>query len=196
MVRIIHGRLYLTVLMYNFAARFLYVVKKKEEYIVPVKGLGLGSYQYTYKIDEKFFNSFECFDIDKGLLNLTVDLVKEPNLLNFRFHFTGFVELQCDRCLDRFDLDVENSFRLIVNYGEKFEEVSDEIITVPSNENNMDLGQYIFEYVNLMLPIKKVHPDDEDGNSTCNKEMLNRLDEHSKQKSDSRWDALKNMELE
>ncbi len=166
------------------------------EYIIPVKGLSLGSHCYTYKIDDAFFNNFEHLDADKGLLNLDIDLMVESNLLDFKFHFNGYIELLCDRCLDKFNMNVENSFRLIVKYGEQFEEISEEVITIPTSENKIDLSQFIYEYINLMLPIKKVHPDDEPGNGNCNMEMINRLSKHSKQESDPRWDALKNINIE
>ena len=166
------------------------------EYIIPVAGLSLGDHRYTYKIDNAFFSNFEYFDTDKGMLDLEIDLVKESNLIDFKFHFKGWVELVCDRCLDKFNMNIEDDFRLIVNYGDAYEEVSDEIVTIPNTENNIDISQYIYEYINLMLPIKKAHPDDEDGNSTCNKEMTDRFYKYLKQKSDPRWDALKNIKLD
>jgi len=171
-------------------------VKKNEEYIIPVKGLSLGSHQFAYKIDNSFFSKYDYFDTNKGLLNLTIDMVKESNLMDLKFHFKGFLELKCDRCLDKFNLNVEDDFRLIINYGNEFAEISDEIITIPNNDSNIDLSQYIYEYINLMLPYKKVHPDDEFGNSTCNQEMIDRINIHSEQQKDSRWDALKNIKLD
>ena len=63
------------------------------EYIIPIKGLSLGSHCYTYKIDDPFFANFENLDADKGLLNLVVDLMVESNLLNIRFYFTGYIEI-------------------------------------------------------------------------------------------------------
>jgi len=166
------------------------------EYIIPIGGLSLGDHHYTYKIDGTFFSNFEYFNTDKGMLDLEIDLVKESNLVDFKFHFNGWVELVCDRCLDKFNMNIEGDFRLIVNYGEAYEEISAEIVTIPKTESNIDLSQYIYEYINLMLPIKKVHPDDEDGNSTCNKEMTDRLNKYSEQKSDPRWDALKDIKLD
>ncbi len=166
------------------------------EYIIPVAGLRLGDHRITYKIDDAFFSNFEYFETNKGKINLVIDLMKESNLIDFRFSFKGWVELVCDRCLDKFNMNIEDDFRLIVNYGETFEEVSDEIVTIPNTENSIDLSQYIYEYINLMLPIKKVHPDDENGNNTCNKDMVDRLNKYSEQKSDPRWDALKNIKLD
>ena len=166
------------------------------EYIIPIKGLSLGSHHYTYKIDDEFFNNFEYLDADKGLLNLTVDLIAESSLMDFKFNFSAYIEMLCDKCLDNFNLNVENSFRLIVKYGEKYEEISEEVITIPSSESNLDLTQFIYEYINLMLPIKKVHPGDEFGNGQCNKDMINQLNKYTEQKQDPRWDTLKNINIE
>lgn len=174
-----------------------YKVIKNVEYIIPIKGLALGEHRYTFKIDNAFFSKYEYFNTNKGLLNLTVDMVKESNLMDFKFHFVGYIELVCDRCLDKFNLNIEKkSFRLIVNYGNKFEEISDEIVTIPSNDASIDLGKYIYEFISLMLPIKKVHVDDENGNSACNKEMLDKISSYTEYRSDPRWDALKNIKID
>lgn len=166
------------------------------EYIIPFKGLALGDHHYSFKIDRAFFKNFEYLEAHNGEIDLIIDLNKESTLLDFTFSFNGWIELTCDRCLDKLKMNVEDNFRLIVKYAEEYEEISDEIVTVPSSENNIDLSQYIYEYINLMLPIKKVHPDDKDGNSTCNKEMIERLSGYSEQKSDPRWDALKNLKID
>lgn len=169
---------------------------KMVEYIIPIKDLSLGSHRYTYKIDDAFFADFEHLDADKGLLNLVVDLMVESNLLDFRFHFTGYIELLCDRCLDDLKLNVENNFRLIVKYGEQFEEISEEVIIIPSSESNIDLCQFVYEYINLMLPIKKVHSGSDLRGDKCNKEMINQINKYSRQKSDPRWDALKKINID
>lgn len=166
------------------------------EYIIPIKGLALGSHDYDYKIDKAFLNNFEYLDIDNGSLELNLELVKESTFLNLVFSFKGWVEIRCDRCLDNFKLELENSFMLIVKYGNKFEEVSAEIITIPSSENNLDISQFVFEYINLMLPLSRFHPDDKDGNVTCDEDMVNRLNKYSQQESDPRWDILKNIKLD
>ncbi len=166
------------------------------EYIIPIKGLGLGNHNYTFEIDDSFFSNYEYLEVDGGCVDLNVGLIKESTLLDFTFKFKGNLLLKCDRCLDSFELGVSDDFRLIVKYANDFEEVSDEIITIPSDESSIDISQYIYEYINLMLPIKKVHPNDKDGNYTCNLDMIERLNEYSEQKTDPRWDALKNLKLD
>ena len=166
------------------------------EYILPIKGLSLGNHCYSYKIDNAFFEKFDHFGNDKGSLDLSIDMVKESNLMDFRFHFTGGLDLQCDRCLDFYTLKVDQEFRLIVNYGAKYEEISDEAITIPSDESNLDLSQFVYEFINLMIPLRKVHPDDEEGNPTCNEEMMERLENLSEKKTDPRWEALKDIKFD
>jgi uncharacterized protein len=161
--------------------------------MIPFKGLDLGDHHYDFVVGDSFFESYTLLNIRKGALKLTVDLEKESGLMVFDFHFSGVVMLQCDRCLEEYSQDLAGDYRLVVKFAEKFEEISDELITIPHDENRFDLSQYIYEYVNLMLPIKRVHPDDENGNSTCNREMLDRIDNYKASSGDPRWDALKKL---
>lgn len=166
------------------------------EYVLPHKGLAIGSHEYSFKIDKAFFKNFEYLEIEDGLVDLELEMIKESTLLNLLFSFDGSVVIKCDRCLDNFNMDIADNFRLIVKFGEDFEEISDEVITIPATESHIDITQYVFEYLNLMLPLKKVHPDDEKGNSTCNSDMIERLDNYSEQETDPRWDALKNIKFD
>ncbi len=168
-------------------------VKKNSDFIIPFKGLEPGEHHYDFKIEKAFFESYDLLNIRDGQLKLSVILEKESNLMVFLFHFDGQVMLQCDRCLEDYSQPLAGDFRLIVKFAAKDEEISDEMITIPFEENRIDLKQYIYEYINLMLPIKRVHPDDENGNSTCKPEMLARLDKHTEHTIDPRWEALKKL---
>ena len=166
-------------------------MKKQKDFVIPFKGLSAGTHQYLFKIDQTFFESFEYFESEKGNLDIEVELIKESALLDFHFHVKGIVELVCDRCLGSFENQIDGKFRLIVKFGETFAEESDEVIILPLNENTIDLKQYVFEYINLLLPIKRAHQDKND----CNPDMLQKIQNHEEQKNDPRWDALKNINL-
>ena len=166
-------------------------MKRQKDFIIPFKGLSAGTHRYLFEIDQSFFESFEYFESEKGNLDIEVELIKESSLLDFHFYIQGFVELVCDRCLEHFDEQIDGKFRLIVKFGETFAEESDEVIVVPLNENIIYLRQYIFEFINLSLPIKRVHHNKND----CNPDMIKKLQNHEEQKNDPRWDALKNINL-
>ncbi len=48
----------------------------------------------------------------------------------------------------------------------------------------------------LALPLKRIHPDDDHGRSTCDPEMIRKLEDHlvaGEEESDARWDELKKL---
>jgi uncharacterized metal-binding protein YceD (DUF177 family) len=67
---------------------------------------------------------------------------------------------------------------------------------LPAEEHEIDIKQHLYEFIHLALPIKRVHPDDASGNSTCDPVMLEKLHEMSiedEKINDSRWDDLKKL---
>ncbi len=166
------------------------------DFEIPFQGLALGTHQFVFKIGDSFFNNLSYSEIAGGKVMAEVELIKESTMLIFNFSMKGFVDLVCDRCLEKYPQPLEGSFKLIVKFGEGPEEVSDEIITIPFEQAAFDLTHYFHEYIVLLLPLKHVHPDDDEGNSTCNVDMLEQLNKHSKTKADPRWAALKDIKLD
>jgi len=150
----------------------------------------------VFDIDDTFFDDFEQSEITKGKVHIEVMLDKKTNMLEFDFALAGDVMVTCDRCLDEFEMPMEYESKLFVKFGEETEEQTDEIIVLAHSEFEIDVAQFIYEFVHLSLPYKRVHPFDNKGRSTCNKEMLKKLDEYiireNDHDTDPRWDDLKN----
>jgi len=169
------------------------------DYKVQFRGLAEGKHHFEYNINDTFFEAFAESEIKKGKLFVTVDLLKRSTGMEVDFNISGFVVIQCDRCLDEFDKQIEYTGKLFFEYGDETEEVSDELTVLSYGENYLNLDKYIYEFINLSLPIQKIHPDDENGNSTCNVEMLKKLDKYiiNNQKDeieeDPRWDKLRDL---
>ncbi len=161
------------------------------DYNIPYRGLSAGKHSFEFEIDEEFFADRDLLDVKKGKAFITVELIKETTLMDLHFHINGRFELVCERCLGNFYQDFEGEFRLVAKFGETFEEETDEVIVIPQNDNRFDIQQYIFEYVNLLLPIKKSHANIDD----CDQEMIRKIGEHGTQSTDPRWDALKKLKL-
>ena len=161
------------------------------QFIIPVTGLKPGSHPFDFEIEDSFFEHFEYSEIHQALINLHLLIEKEDNLLVFHFNFTGVVTLPCDRCYEPFDLPLSGNERLILKFGSDFHEESEEIQVVPIGENHFDISPFIYEYIHLALPVRRVHPDNESGESTCDTEIINRLEDHSRSSEpDPRWEAL------
>jgi uncharacterized metal-binding protein YceD (DUF177 family) len=173
-------------------------MKSDRQFVIPYKGLKLGRHDFTFNIDDTFFDDFEVSEITKCNIVAEVLLDKKVNLLEFSFRFKGDVMVTCDRCLEEFSMPVAYETKLFVKFGEVSEEQTDEILVLSFSEHELDLKQNIFEYIHLSLPYRRVHPNDKKGNSLCNKEMLEKLEEHvvheeDNQIIDPRWDNLKNL---
>jgi len=164
------------------------------KYKINHKELELGNYQYQFSIDDKFFESFEKSEIQSGELEAKVDLTKESRVITLDISIQGTVKVQCDRCLDFFDFKIDYNGKLYVKHEGTAD--SEDVIIVLSDEPDINLAQYFYESIHLTLPLKRIHPDDEDGNSTCNQDMLDLLEQYKqedKDKTDPRWDKLKNL---
>ncbi len=172
-------------------------MKSNRQFVIPFKGLSIGKHDFIFEIDDEFFDGFEGSEIHKGKIEAKVTLDKKPSMLEFDFDLQGIVLVTCDICLDELEITIEYDSKLFVRFGDVTEEQTDEIIVLSHAEHEMDVAQYIYEFCHLSLPYKRVHPNDKRGNSTCNKEMLKKLDQYIVRKQneeiDPRWDDLKNL---
>lgn len=170
-------------------------MKSNRQFVIPFKGLKTGKHDFAFDIDDHFFEDFKESEVTKGNVHVDVLLDKKTNMLEISFDLKGKVMVACDRCLDDVEMPIDFKAKLYVKFGDVTEEQTDEIIVLSHNETELDIAQDIYEYVHLALPYKRVHPDDEKGESTCNKEMLQKLKEYltdRNEDTDPRWDGLKN----
>lgn len=168
-----------------------------EEFDIPIHGLKEGIHNYRFDINSDFFKYFGNPDLPGGDIVLDLSLLKSNQFIELDFKITGTLNLLCDRCLEEFDFKVEIKEKLIVRFGEKFEELDDNIIIIPREESRFNLSQYIYEFAVLSIPFKKVHTGI--GKDVCNPDMIKKLNELSIEKNkisnetDPRWDNLKNL---
>ena len=165
-------------------------MKALKEFVIPFVGLKEGMHDYSFEIDDRFFESFEYSETGHGRVHVNVSLERKERMLIFTFAFKGFVTVPCDRCAMDMDHPVEGHERLIVKFGHEFIEESDEIIVIPDTESHIDISPYIYEYIILALPMKRVHPEGEEG---CDPEAIEKLNRHSSGETDPRWEALKQL---
>jgi uncharacterized metal-binding protein YceD (DUF177 family) len=162
--------------------------------VIPFKGLGLGTHLFEFEIDDRFFECFEYSEVKEGKVSLSLKLEKEDRMLTLTFSFHGFLRALCDRCLEPVDFPVDAVEQLFIKFGTEAKEEDDNVLVIPETEYKLELGHPVYEMLSLILPFRKVHPDDGNGNSTCNPEMLGMLSKHmAHQTDDSAWDALKKL---
>jgi uncharacterized protein len=171
---------------------------KYRDFEIEIEGRKNGTYRFSYELSDDFFELFENSLLDKGSLSVELKMIKKNKLYEFIYHIEGEIELICDRCLGKFMQPVEVDAMQIVKVGDEYKEVDERTVMIPEAQKSINVAQWIYEDVALTVPLRKVHPDDENGNSTCDKEMLDILEKYSinekeDTKIDPRWGALKDL---
>jgi uncharacterized metal-binding protein YceD (DUF177 family) len=171
-----------------------------KKYKLRFKELDIGEHQFDYDIDHLFFAEFEKTEIEEGTLKADVNLLKEERMITLRINIKGDVQIMCDRCLEYFAFPIDFEGKIYIKPQSEVEEEKLDTIGVEEDETEINLAQYFYESIHLMLPLKRVHPDDENGNSTCNEEMLELIEKYKKGEDedsiDPRWEKLKNLFVE
>ncbi len=167
------------------------------EFLLPLSGLGAGTHTYTFEIGREFFAHTPDSEVSDGKVRVNLTLHKQEGMVQLEFDIKGMLFVPCDRCLDEYFEPIEGSYRLILKYGDHFEEESDEVIILPLDQHKFDISTLLYEYMVLLLPMKKVHPDNASGEPDCNPDVINKLKEHAApSEPDPRWDILKNLKTE
>lgn len=152
-------------------------LKTEQQYTIHFKGLKEGVHEFAIQLGKPFFEAFKQLEIPDGKVNAKIELVKKISFLELFIDLSGELQVQCDRCLDYFELPVTFDGHLIVRFSETEKEPDDEVIFLHPDDYQLDLKHYFYECISLSIPIRKVHPDLPDGESGCDPEMLRRLDE-------------------
>lgn len=127
----------------------------KSPYKIQFGGLPIGIHEYEFEIKDTFFKDIEASEISKANIIVNAKLTKQNNLLTLNFNLTGTVGIACDRCLKDFDLEIESNENLVVKHGNP-NESTDDILVIPEGIDEFELKQYLYEYITLAVPIRKV----------------------------------------
>ena len=160
---------------------------------VNIPSLKIGHHQFHYEINDAFFEEFGNSLVDKGNGSVTLDLKLSETMMVLSFNLDLEVEFICDRSLDTFLFPIVKKEELIVKFGEKDEELSEDLVVISEGTQTFDVAPYIHEYVGLSIPMKKLHPRYE-GQDTPPLVYQTEVDEEeSLEKIDPRWEALKKL---
>ena len=163
---------------------------------IQLSGLKEGHHTIDFEIDKAFFDQFEESEVKEGSLIANIEMDKRTTHLDLKIGIYGSVRVSCDRCLEMFSQPVTSENRLLIKFGKSLEDFDPDILSVPVDEHELDLQQQIYEFIMLALPIKRVHPADKKGQSTCDPVMLKKLEElviEEEKDNDPRWDELRKL---
>lgn len=164
------------------------------QYNIPFQGLSDQDHVYNFVVEKEFFSFFENSQIKSGDIDIKVSVQKKLTSLSLIFKLKGVVQIECDRCLDLYDQEIDFEEMLVVEFSDETNfDTNHDYVLLDKSESEMDISQFIYEYAHFALPVKHFHPNDENGDPMCNEDMLSILNDHAvveEEVIDSRWEKL------
>ncbi|WPQ62165.1 DUF177 domain-containing protein [Chitinophaga sancti] len=159
-------------------------MKQLRQFEIAFVGLKPGEHTFEYQVTDSFFENYgpQDFSDCKATVKLTLD--KKSDFFLLKFEIGGSVSVICDRCGQPFNLQLWDDFTQVVKMVENPEEIEGdedpEVSYISRTESHLNVGEWIYEFINLSIPMQKIHPD-VDGKSTCDPKVLEMLDQMNKQ---------------
>ena len=171
-----------------------------KEYLIPFVGLKIGKHQFDYQIDNMFFKNFDYDEFNDVSVKVDIVLEKKSTMLELEFKHKGTVNVPCDVSGEEFDLPIKGKLKLLVKFGDAFNDENEELLVLPHGEYQVDVSQYIYELIILSVPLRRVHPGVKDGSLSDVIEKLESLSPKENKKVeqqnndiDPRWENLKKL---
>jgi uncharacterized metal-binding protein YceD (DUF177 family) len=168
-------------------------------YLIPFLGLKIGKHQFDYQVDNTFFAHFDYDEFNNASVKVNIILEKKSTLLELEIKHKGTVNVPCDVSGEEFDLAIKGNLKLVVKFGDAFNDENEELLIIPHGEFQINVAQYIYESIVLSVPLRRIHPGVKDGSLTEVIEKLEALapkeNKESEQKNeiDPRWENLKKL---
>jgi len=144
------------------------------DYKIQISGLAQGKHDYEFPVKGDFFKEFGNSQIKDAALVAKVVLDKGSGWMNVSCNVVGTILTECDRCLDDLEIPMNFTADIAVKTAKLGEETesTDEFLIIDPSDGELDLKQFIYDYICVNVPLKKEH---EEGG--CNPKMLKKLEE-------------------
>lgn len=172
-------------------------------YSVNIIGLSNKVHDFEFEIGDAFFRKYGSDLVSQGQFRADVALDKRETFIEASFNIKGVATLTCDRSLEPFEYPIWTKKKIVFKYGEADEELSDEIIIINRDTATLELGQYMYEFIALAIPMKKLHPkfqaeeltEDQsaEGKIVYSSESSDDTDKKEDDEIDPRWNILKKL---
>jgi len=135
-------------------------MSKGRAYDIAFVGLKPGMHEYTYSIDDKFFESFQEQDFSDCHAEIKLSLNKQNGFMLLKFEVGGNVMVTCDRCNNDLKLELWDEFLVTIKMVEEPELMNDQeedpdVYYISRGESHINVENWIYEFINLSIPMHK-----------------------------------------
>ena len=136
--------------------------------MIPLNGLPAGKSDFSWHAGKEFFDDFDNSEILDADLDVCVEVDKSGSYLGADIRVAGTLTVPCDRCLEALEMPVDETVRLSFKFGDEPAggqadpaEGERETVWLPTDGGDIDLGQIVYDYACLALPMQRVHAEGE-----------------------------------
>lgn len=171
----------------------------RREYEIAFVGLKPGVHEYDYVITDKFFEPFQQQDFKNCQARVKLSLDKKTGFMLLRFEIGGSLEVTCDRCSNPLPFELWDEFNVTVKMVDEPELMNDQeddpdVYYISRGESHLDVENWIYEFINLSIPMQKVCQYEKMDGPHCNPtvlDMLKKLETKEPEKKDNPiWKGL------
>lgn len=171
-------------------------MKGLREFQIDIFSLSNKLHEFEFEINDELLQVYEHSLLEKGEGVCKLSLLKSETMMTLNFNIEAEVELTCDRSLDKFMHPISLEEKVIIKFGEDNYSLSEDVLVIRNDTPSLNIGNYIYEFINLAVPMKKLHPryedDSEQPDIIYTSESAPTGDAQN-ESVDPRWEALKKL---
>lgn len=172
---------------------------RSREFEIAFVGLKPGIHEYDYTISDRFFERFHQQDFRNCKADVKLLLDKKNSFMLLKFEIGGTLDVTCDRCNNNLPLELWDEFNITVKMVDDPEimnsqEEDPDIYYISRGESHIDVADWIYEFINLSIPMQKSCGLEKMDGPYCNPaalDLLKKLEsEEAEKKENPIWKGL------
>lgn len=154
----------------------------RREFEIAFVGLKPGVHEFNYELNNKFFTDRGAEDIKDVNATIKLSLEKNTGFMILNFEVGGTANVSCDRCGNPLHMNLWDDFKMLVKLADNADAMNEQeedpdVFYIPRTESHFDVGNWLYEFVLLSIPMQRTCPPEEMGGPQCNHEVLEKLKE-------------------
>ncbi|ATL47826.1 hypothetical protein COR50_11990 [Chitinophaga caeni] len=173
-------------------------MKQLREFDIAFVGLKPGVHTFQYEINDSFFENYGQQDFSNCKATVKLQFDKKSNFFMLKFEIGGTVTVTCDRCGQPFEMQLWDDFdqvvKLVENPGEMNDTGDPDVKYISQTDSHVNVADWIYEFINLSIPMQRIHPDNSEGKSGCDPKVIEMLEKMRQQANDASNPIWKDLE--
>lgn len=153
---------------------------------------------FQYQITDSFFENYGLQDFSNCNATVKLQFDKKSSFFMLKFEIGGTATVICDRCGQPFELQLWDDFDQVVKLVENPDEMKGDedpdVTYISKAESHLNIADWIYEFINLSVPMQRIHPDDSSGKSGCDPNVLKMLEQMNQQSSEKKNPIWKDLD--